>query len=145
MAAALPSNETHCIDFSLSGQNLRALRIRCATAAVCEVILPSGMKSLFDMGLNLFRHHLSLHPEVEERALLGILMVIEQERKGFAADRGILKSLLNMFSSIGIYDGSFQKRFLEDTAQFYREESERNLLSRDIPQYLLYCEVTHAL
>lgn len=100
-----------------------------------------GMKSLFNMGLQLFRGHLSVHPDVQEKTLAGLLMVIEDERKGFAVDRSILKSLLVMCSSIGIYESHFQERFLEQTARFYREESEHNLLNWDIPQYLLYCEV----
>lgn len=104
-----------------------------------------GVKSLFDLGLQIFRHHLCIHPEVRERTLAGLLKVIEHERRGFSVDRGILKSLLKMFSLIGIYDTHFQTPFLEETAKFYQEESEHNLISWDIPQYLLYCEVEHFL
>ena len=99
------------------------------------------MKSLFDMGLQIFRQHLCAHPEVHEHTLAGLLSVIENERKGFTVDRGLLKSLLKMFSLIGIYDTHFQQPFLQETANFYKEESEQNLLEWSIPQYLLYCEV----
>ena len=104
-------------------------------------MLHTGVKSLFDMGLQLFLSHLVHHGEVLERTLVGLLSVIENERLGFAVDRSILKSLLKMFSLLGIYEKHFQPRFLERTADFYKQESEENLSQWDIPQYMLYCEV----
>jgi len=70
------------------------------------------------------------------------MTMIENERKGFDIDRSVLKSLLNMCSLIEIYESHFQSCFLESTSQFYKEESEHNLVNWNIPEYLIYCEVS---
>jgi cullin-4 len=44
------------------------------------VIQNSGVLSLWDMGLQLFRCHLSVCPEVELKTVSGLLCLIEQER-----------------------------------------------------------------
>lgn len=40
----------------------------------------SNVRSLWDMGLQLFRKHLSLSPEVQHRTVTGLLRMIESER-----------------------------------------------------------------
>lgn len=39
-----------------------------------------NVRSLWDMGLQLFRKHLSLCPEVEHKTVTGLLRMIERER-----------------------------------------------------------------
>lgn len=40
-----------------------------------------GVRSLFDMGLRLFRKHLAAHPTVQSTTVTGLLQLIESERK----------------------------------------------------------------
>lgn len=94
------------------------------------------------MGLQLMGTHLSMHPEVEQKTLMGLLRLIEQERQGDAVDRALLKVLLRMFSLLGIYATGFQTPFLEQTKQFYKAESERYMEQADVPEYLIHCEVS---
>lgn len=44
------------------------------------VIQNSGVRSLWDMGLQLFRKHLAGCPEVESKTVSGLLRLIEKER-----------------------------------------------------------------
>jgi cullin-4 len=44
------------------------------------VIQNSGVRSLWDMGLQLFRLNLSACPEVESKTVSGLLRLIEKER-----------------------------------------------------------------
>lgn len=44
------------------------------------VIQNSNVRSLWDMGLQLFRKHLSACPEVEHKTVTGLLRLIEKER-----------------------------------------------------------------
>ena len=39
-----------------------------------------NVRSLWDMGLQLFRKHLSLSPDVEHKTLTGLLRMVETER-----------------------------------------------------------------
>ncbi|GMH32280.1 hypothetical protein BSKO_00114 [Bryopsis sp. KO-2023] len=104
------------------------------------VLNTAGVKSLFDMGLQLFRVHLSVHPEVEKKTLEGLLTLIDLERNGDAVDRSLLKSLLSMFSLLGTYESGFQDQFLSRTTQFYRREVDAMMGSVDVPEYLQHCE-----
>jgi cullin-4 len=105
------------------------------------VIQNSGVLSLWDMGLQLFRCHLSVCPEVELKTVSGLLCLIEQERMGETVDRTLLKHLLRMFSALGIYSESFERQFLECTADFYAAEGTRFMQQTDVPDYLKHVEV----
>lgn len=105
------------------------------------VLNASGVKSLFDMGLQLFRVHLSVHPDIEKKMLDGILLLIKQERMGDAVDRSLLKTLLRMLNLLGTYEAVFQDSFLTETSQFYQMEAEELMKSVDVPEYLQHCEV----
>ncbi|KAF9588845.1 hypothetical protein IFM89_016783 [Coptis chinensis] len=97
--------------------------------------------SLWDMGLHLFRKHLSLSPEVEHRTVTGLLRLIEKERLGEAIDRALLNHLLKMFTALGIYSESFEKPFLDCTSQFYATEGVKYMQLSDVPDYLKHVEM----
>ncbi|CAN6286594.1 unnamed protein product [Urochloa humidicola] len=96
--------------------------------------------SVWDMGLQLFRKHLSLSPEIEHKTVTGLLRLIESERLGEAIDRTLLSHLLKMFTSLGMYSESFEKPFLECTSEFYATEGVKYMQQSDIPDYLKHVE-----
>ncbi|BBM97655.1 cullin 3 [Marchantia polymorpha subsp. ruderalis] len=104
------------------------------------VIQNSNVRSLWDMGLQLFRKHLSSCPEVENKTVSGLLKLIEKERMGETVDRTLVKHLLRMFSALGIYSESFERPFLECTADFYAAEGNRFMQQTDVPDYLKHVE-----
>lgn len=57
-------------------------------------------------------------------------------RNGDTVDRTQLKSLLRMFSALGIYSERFEKSFLEATQAFYTKESEHFLAETEVYHYL---------
>ncbi|CAM6082064.1 unnamed protein product [Calypogeia fissa] len=104
------------------------------------VIQNANVRSLWDMGLQLFRKHLSSCPEVEHKTVSGLLKLIEKERMGETVDRTLLKHLLRMFSALTIYAESFERPFLECTADFYAAEGTRFMQQTDVPDYLKHVE-----
>nr|CAN75926.1 hypothetical protein VITISV_010491 [Vitis vinifera] len=100
-----------------------------------------NVRSLWDMGLQLFRKHLSLSPEVEHKTVTGLLRMIERERLGEAVDRTLLNHLLKMFTALGIYLESFEKPFLECTSEFYAAEGMKYMQQSDVPDYLKHVEI----
>ncbi|ESQ55574.1 hypothetical protein EUTSA_v10024458mg [Eutrema salsugineum] len=104
------------------------------------VIQNPNIRSLWEMGLQLFRKHLSLAPEVEQRTVTGLLSMIENERLGEAVNRTLLNHLLKMFTALGIYMESFEKRFLECTSEFYAAEGMKYMQQSDVPEYLKHTE-----
>ncbi|CAN6683666.1 unnamed protein product [Malus baccata var. baccata] len=99
-----------------------------------------NVRSLWDMGLQLFRKHLSLSPEVEHKTVTGLLRMIEKERLGEAVARTLLNHLLKMFTALGIYSESFEKPFLECTSEFYAAEGMKYMQQADVPDYLKHVE-----
>ncbi|KAI3466829.1 hypothetical protein Pfo_023492 [Paulownia fortunei] len=100
-----------------------------------------NVRSLWDMGLQLFHKHLSLASEVEHKTVFGLLKMIESERLGEAVDRTLLNHLLKMFTALGIYPESFEKPFLEGTSEFYAAEGVKYMQQADVPDYLKHVEI----
>ncbi|WRX26491.1 Cullin [Theobroma cacao] len=100
-----------------------------------------NVRSLWDMGLQLFRKHLSLASEVEHKTVTGLLRMIESERLGEAVERTLLNHLLKMFTALGIYSESFEKPFLECTSEFYAAEGMKYMQQSDVPDYLKHVEM----
>ncbi|KAL7102674.1 hypothetical protein ACP275_08G132900 [Erythranthe tilingii] len=100
-----------------------------------------NVRSLWDMGLQLFHKHLALAAEVEHKTVFGLLKMIESERLGESVDRTLLNHLLKMFTALGIYPESFEKPFLERTSEFYAAEGVKYMQQADVPDYLKHVEI----
>ena len=104
------------------------------------VLQSVNVRSLWDMGLVIFREHFLRHKQVESTTTAGILQLIEKERLGEGIDRTLLRNLLRMFTALGLYAESFEKQFLVETAEFYATESSRLLQEVDVPSYFKHVE-----
>lgn len=104
------------------------------------VVSCSGVRSLFDMGLQLFAAHLQARPEVEGKIMEGLLQQIHAERNGEPVDRQLLQHLMRMLTSLGLYEEQFQRLLLHDTAMFYEVEGERLMQEVEVPVFLSECE-----
>lgn len=70
--------------------------------------------------------------------------MIEQERRGEQIDRSLLRSLVNMLSSVALYD-EFEKELFRETEAIYKQEGYFLIyVNINLIQYKLYC-VTHKL
>ncbi|CAM8996218.1 unnamed protein product [Rhodiola kirilowii] len=100
----------------------------------------SNIRSLWDMGLNIFRKHLYVSHEVEHKTVTGLLTLIEKERLGEAVDKSLLSHLLKMLTALGIYSESFEKVLLWCSSSFYASEGVQSMQQSDIPEYLKHVE-----
>lgn len=55
-------------------------------------------------------------------------------------ERSVLKRLLEMLSSLGMYTGSFLPPLLEETHEYYRTERQRLMANPDIKDFLRRAE-----
>lgn len=69
---------------------------------------------------------------METNTVVALLNDIENDRRGETVDKALLKSVLRMLSSLQMYHSSFEKRFLQQTEDFYRAESSRYLQQADV-------------
>jgi len=102
------------------------------------VMQAATKKSLWDMGLQIFRTHLSRRPEVARKAVQGLLQLIESERSGDQVERMLLHSLLRMFHDLGMYVDLFEVHFLRATRDFFATEAAAQLQTLDVPSYLAH-------
>ncbi|KAL1924121.1 uncharacterized protein VTP21DRAFT_7156 [Calcarisporiella thermophila] len=102
------------------------------------VLQTSGLSSLWDMGLTLFRKLIMEEQDVQTKTLRGILELIHKERSGESVDRYLLSSLLHMFLDLGIYHEVFEEAFLQETQQYYHTQGEELVNMYEVPQYLRY-------
>ncbi|GMP73586.1 hypothetical protein CsSME_00031299 [Camellia sinensis var. sinensis] len=105
-----------------------------------------NVRSLWDMGLQLFRKHLSLAAEVEHKTVFGLLKMIESERTYKAWILWLLEIFILLMQhsyeqSLGIYSESFEKPFLERTSEFYAAEGVKYMQQSDVPDYLKHVEI----
>jgi cullin-4 len=98
-----------------------------------------NIKSIWDLGLFLFCKYIITVPEVEEKLRIGLLRVIEADRRGDDVDKILLKNLFRMLSSLNLYS-KFEKYFLQDTALFYQKESEKYFAELQIADVLIQIE-----
>mmetsp|Transcript_45216 Transcript_45216/g.98348 ORF Transcript_45216/g.98348 Transcript_45216/m.98348 type:complete len:737 (+) Transcript_45216:130-2340(+) len=98
----------------------------------------TGKKSLWEMGLQIFRVHLTERPEIGVKARQGLLLLIEKERQGDQVERSLLHEVLRMLHDLGMYAAQFERHFLEATSNFYTAEAASKLQSIDVPAYLAH-------
>ncbi|KAK2719883.1 cullin-4B-like [Artemia franciscana] len=104
------------------------------------VLQNATVPSIWDMGLEQFRHHVISQPLIQSRTVDGLLYLIERERSGDQVDRSLLKSLLRMLVDLQIYSTVFEPKFLGATETMYNLEGKRLILELEVPAYLAHVE-----
>lgn len=95
-----------------------------------------NVRSIWELGLWFFRIHVAENPEVSKKLLEALLAEIKAERKKDTINRSLIKNLVRMYTSLGIYQDSFQFYFLAETQNFYAEEG--LALANEIDVILLF-------
>ncbi|KAJ3295095.1 Cullin-4 [Borealophlyctis nickersoniae] len=112
------------------------------------VLQTASLKSLWDMGIELFRSNIMDDTDVRRKTIEGILDEIERERNGDQVSRELLRSLLRMFLDLSIYLSGFDPAFRDRTERYYRAESDRLVGGMDggvsggtvVARYVLHVE-----
>lgn len=69
----------------------------------------NAAKPLWEMCVDLFRKLLDCNIELENKIIMTILAEIDADRQGLEVDRGRLRRVLHMLSSMGLYTSSFER------------------------------------
>ncbi len=96
---------------------------------------------VYNMGLQLFRGIILFNSNIRDRLRRIILGNIHAERCGQVVDRSLLKSVLSMLvdlnvDGVNVYEEDFEKHFIEDSHNFYREESQSFIQQNTCSEYL---------
>lgn len=104
------------IDFSFGKRELKMNWLLISPVSVFSASTAINTQPHFlcrDMGLELFRFYIISDQKVQNKTIDGILLLIERERSGEAADRSLLRSLLSMLSDLQVSCTQFAAIFFQ--------------------------------
>jgi len=123
---------------SQSGSNLGSGFMREINGRQSEITV----RSVWDLGLYLWRLHLDGNVEVEEKLIDGMLELIDSERscgKG-GEELVLIKSLVRMVSAVGLYGDLFEMKLIQCTKLYFSEESKDKVEALEVSEYLVHVE-----
>lgn len=115
------------------------------------VVATPRLRSLWDVGLALFRQAYAERRPLVERTVAATLDLVAAERRRQGAGTGTgddsvdedatktqqrVGNVTQMFCALQLYDGDFEPRFLDSTRAFYSEYSRARLGGGDVRGYL---------
>lgn len=102
-----------------------------------------GLKTVYELGVALFRDVVVSHPAVLPRLSHALLSSIDLERNGEAVDTPLMRAVTRMLAQLGemeneksVYAVVFEDAFLERTRQFYAREATLYLADSTCSDYL---------
>uniref|UniRef100_A0A6A7GFC4 Cullin-4 n=2 Tax=Hirondellea gigas TaxID=1518452 RepID=A0A6A7GFC4_9CRUS len=122
---------------------IRGILLFLDRSYVIPTVSNSECRSLWDLGVQLFSKHFQKNNEVERKTVQSLLFLIESERKGENVDRSLMKTLIRMLLSLGIYFSKFETELLTTTEEFYHEEGHRLIHRLTVSDYLAHVSKRH--
>lgn len=100
-----------------------------------------SVDNVYNVGLNLFRDHVINHPVIRDHLRSTLLTQVAMERHGELIEAHWIKNVCQMLVQLGIdkrtvYEEIFEQPFLEQSADFYRSESQRYLAENCASTYI---------
>lgn len=101
----------------------------------------NNVDNVYNLGLMIFRDQVVRHPTIKDHLRTTLLEMVAKERRGEVVDRGAVKNACQMLMVLGIdsrsvYEEDFESPFLEQSAEFYRLESQKFLGENSASVYI---------
>jgi cullin 4 len=95
-----------------------------------------SLKSIWSLAMHLLRSCLESKPQVGYKLVEGLISLIKGERKGEAINRSLVRNLIRMYSTLGMYDTMFEIPLIKESKEFYMEEGNTKMDQLIVPDYL---------
>ena len=99
-----------------------------------------GIRSLWDLTVALFREAIASYPDLQSSLVKDVLSLIRDERSGESVNKTVVRKILHVFSTLSLYQKSFEPLFLEQSEGFYCAEGVRCMSEMTTPEYLTQVE-----
>lgn len=101
----------------------------------------NNVDNVYNLGLIIFRDQVVRHPTIRDHLRATLLDMVAKERRGEVVDRMAVKNACQMLMILGIdsrtvYEEDFEKPFLDQSAEFYRLESQKFLAENSASVYI---------
>ncbi|GAA5869095.1 hypothetical protein JCM8547_008696 [Rhodosporidiobolus lusitaniae] len=102
------------------------------------VLQTPGLESIWDLGLDVFRHSVLSDDGISTRITSSLLHLIQRERTGTLIPRPLLRSLLSLLHTFSpsTYTTLFTSPFYASTSSFYESEGQTLAATLDSSAYL---------
>lgn len=102
--------------------------------------------NVYNLGLNLFRDHVVRYGCIRDHLRDTLLSYVRRERRGEVIDRLAVRHACQMLIELGIesravYQEDFERPFLQESAEFYKMESQRFLEQNSVAVYIKKVEM----
>ncbi|XP_046910936.2 cullin 3 isoform X1 [Dermatophagoides farinae] len=101
----------------------------------------NNVDNVYNLGLILFRDNVVRYGPIRDQIRETLLDLVMKERNGELIDRLAVKNTCNMLIHLGIshrtvYEEDFEKHFLQQSAEFYKVESQKFLAENSASVYI---------
>ncbi|KAK6167056.1 hypothetical protein SNE40_021164 [Patella caerulea] len=101
----------------------------------------NSVDNVYNLGLIIFRDQVVRNPVIRDHLRTTLLEMVAKERRGEVVDRGAVKNACQMLMVLGIdsrsvYEEDFERPFLDQSAEFYRMESQKFLGENSASVYI---------
>lgn len=108
-------------------------------------VTQSSVDNVYNVGLNLFRDYVINHSHIRDQLRNTLLQQVSDERQGNIIEAHWIKNICQMLVQLGVdkrtvYEEIFEAPFLEQSAEFYRSESQRYLNENSASTYIRQVE-----
>ncbi|XP_022170052.1 cullin-3 isoform X1 [Myzus persicae] len=130
---ALNNNFLHVLNVAWNDHQTSMVMIRDILMYMDRVYVKHNeVDNVYNLGLVLFRDLIVRYGYIRDHLRMTLLNLIKLERKGEVVDRIAIKNACQMLMILGItgrivYEEDFEKPFLEQSAEFYKMESQKFL------------------
>jgi cullin 3 len=140
--AALNNNFLSVLNQSWNDHQTAMVMIRDILMYMDRVYVQTyNVEPVYNLGLILFRDTVVRHPQIKDHLRQTLLEMVHKERRGELTDRSAIKNACQMLMTLGIesrsvYYEDFEDPFLQQSAEFYRRESQNFLAENSASVYI---------
>lgn len=104
-------------------------------------VTQNNVDNVYNLGLMIFRDQVVRHAAIRDHLRQTLLDMVAKERRGEVVEKIALKNACQMLMTLGIetrsvYEEDFEKPFLDQSADFYRLESQKFLAENSASVYI---------
>lgn len=140
--AALNNNFLQTLNSAWNDHQTSMVMIRDILMYMDRVyVQQNNVDNVYNLGLMIFRDQVVRHPTIRDHLRTTLLEMVAKERRGEVVDRGAVKNACQMLMVLGIdsrnvYEEDFERPFLEQSAEFYKSESQKFLGENSASVYI---------
>jgi len=140
--ASLHNNFLHTLNMAWQDHHTSMVMIRDILMYMDRVyVTQNNVENVYNLGLATFRDQVVRYTDIRSHLRKTLLDMVARERKNEVVDRQAVKNTCQMLMVLGVesrsvYEEDFEKPFLEQSAEFYRLESQKFLAENSASVYI---------